>query len=244
MSRSRRLLPATRYIYVIGPQNGLQKVGFATDPRSRLASIQTASPIDLVLHASIAVPFGQAHSVERLAHEMLAHCRARNEWFDTTPAEAIAAVHAATGTAFKPSTVKVSVSTAREAWRVRPVDGGGAVRRADLQSSSHRHQSGGQLSLFDAASGRRAVDEGPSPETAIAELGAYRLTVQCCGGVSSHQLGHLAATLPQGGRTPLRQAIKLFRCERCRQTAREAVLVQQSNAGEKRPAVWKVEGRR
>ncbi len=84
--------PPWRYVYVIGPVAGLQKVGLATDPRSRLAALQTAVPFNLVLHAAVRVPFGDAHAVERRAHRLLADVCARNEWFHATPAEAIAAV--------------------------------------------------------------------------------------------------------------------------------------------------------
>lgn len=87
--------PPSRFIYVIGPAVGLQKVGLATDPRSRLATLQTAVPFNLILHAAVRVPFGEAHAVERRAHRLLADVCARNEWFHATPEEAIAAVHAA-----------------------------------------------------------------------------------------------------------------------------------------------------
>ena len=56
MKRQPRLPPIVRYVYVIGPTRGLQKIGMATDPRSRLAALQTASPVDLLIHAANAVP--------------------------------------------------------------------------------------------------------------------------------------------------------------------------------------------
>ncbi len=87
--------PPWRYVYVIGPAIGLQKVGLATDPRQRLATLQTAVPFNLVLHAAVRVPFAEAHKVERRAHRLLADVCARNEWFHATPAEAIAAVEEA-----------------------------------------------------------------------------------------------------------------------------------------------------
>lgn len=89
---SKRPQPTHRSIYMIGPTDGLQKVGTATDPKSRLAALQTASPLDLVLHASIAVPFNDALAVERRAHRLLVRPCVRNEWFETTPAAAVAAV--------------------------------------------------------------------------------------------------------------------------------------------------------
>lgn len=95
MSRQPRPQPLIRFIYVIGPWQGLQKVGLTTDPQSRLATLQTASPFDILMHASVAVPFREAHAFERRAHQILARTRVRNEWFETTPADAVAAVHSA-----------------------------------------------------------------------------------------------------------------------------------------------------
>ena len=92
---SRRTPPANRFVYVIGPPVGLQKVGIATDPKQRLATLQTACPFDLFLHLAVAVPFGEAHAIERAAHRLLARSCVRNEWFEATAAEAIQAVQAA-----------------------------------------------------------------------------------------------------------------------------------------------------
>ncbi len=92
---SRRPPPAHRFVYVIGPPIGLQKVGIATDPKQRLATLQTACPFDLHLHLAAAVPFSEAHTIERRAHRALAKSCVRNEWFEATPTEAIAAVQAA-----------------------------------------------------------------------------------------------------------------------------------------------------
>ena len=64
-------------------------------PAHPLGSAATACPFDLVLHVAVAVPFWDAHAIERRAHRALARCCVRNEWFDTTPAEAVAAVQAA-----------------------------------------------------------------------------------------------------------------------------------------------------
>ncbi len=78
-----------------GPRRGCKRSALATDPRVRLATLQTAVPFNLVLHAAVRVPFAQAHAVERRAHKLLADVCARNEWFHATPAEAIAAVEEA-----------------------------------------------------------------------------------------------------------------------------------------------------
>jgi hypothetical protein len=95
LSRRPRLPPIVRYVYVIGPTRGLQKIGMATDPQTRLAALQTASPVDLLIHAAIAVPFGAAPDVEHQAHRLLGRMCVRNEWFEATPAEALFAVYTA-----------------------------------------------------------------------------------------------------------------------------------------------------
>jgi hypothetical protein len=95
LRRPPRLPPIVRYVYVIGPTRGLQKIGMATDPRSRLAALQTASPLDLLIHAAIAVPFKAAPDVELKAHRLLGRMCVRNEWFEATPAEALFAVYTA-----------------------------------------------------------------------------------------------------------------------------------------------------
>jgi hypothetical protein len=107
--------PAHRYVYVIGPPVGLQKVGIATDPKQRLATFQTACPFDLFLHLAVAVPFAEAHAIERRAHRLLAKACVRNEWFETTPAEAIAAVKSAV--APRPSSKGMAQVTPAE-WRI------------------------------------------------------------------------------------------------------------------------------
>jgi hypothetical protein len=90
-----RTPPPHRFVYVIGPVEGLQKVGIATDPKARLAALQTACPFDLVLHVAVPVPFAEAYTIERRAHRALSRRCARNEWFSVTPAEAVAAVREA-----------------------------------------------------------------------------------------------------------------------------------------------------
>ena len=81
-----------RFIYVIGPLEGAQKVGLTTDLKSRLAALQTACSQDLVLHVAVRVPFHQAHAIERRAHRMLVQLHVKNEWFDAAPEEAMSVV--------------------------------------------------------------------------------------------------------------------------------------------------------
>jgi hypothetical protein len=95
VKRSPRPQPIVRYVYVIGPTRGFQKIGIATNPQSRLAALQTASPVDLLIHAAIAVPFRAAPDVEHQAHRLLGRMCVRSEWFEATPAEALFAVYTA-----------------------------------------------------------------------------------------------------------------------------------------------------
>ena len=112
---SRRPPPPHRHIYVIGPTVGLQKVGIAPDPRQRLATLQTACPFDLFLHLAVAVPFGDAHAIERRAHRLLARSCVRNEWFEATREEAIHAVQTAVAPT---SPAKPVAHPAPAEWRI------------------------------------------------------------------------------------------------------------------------------
>jgi len=62
--------------------DGLALTLAATDPRARLATLQTASPLELMIHVAIAVPFGAAPEVEHQAHRLLGKMRVGNEWFE------------------------------------------------------------------------------------------------------------------------------------------------------------------
>ena len=246
MKRQPKYQSLTRYIYVIGPAHGMQKVGLATDPRTRLSALQTACPFELVLHACVAVPFAEARAVESRAHNLLAATRARNEWFETTPAEAVTAIHAAVAqTPPRPISPQTGSSAA---WRISPL----RQQRPEPMLPMHRPPSkmppvpsmrrAAQLALFDFGKAPGTPEVIPTPDTPIEALASYRLEVQCCAGLISYPLRHLASSLPQGGRTSLASALRLFRCERCRQTAREAVLV--ADSGVSGVAAWRVEGPR
>jgi hypothetical protein len=63
--------------YVLSPDLGLVKVGFAKDPTIRFSKIQSDSPTRLILAA---VEDG-GEEVEALRHTQFAHLRARAEWF-------------------------------------------------------------------------------------------------------------------------------------------------------------------
>ncbi len=250
MNRSPRPQPLTRFVYVIGPEQGLQKIGLATDPRSRLATLQTASPFDLLLHASVAVPFGAAPAIERQAHRLLVRSCIRNEWFDTTPDEATAAVHTAAAPWLKkatPATTPTAHLSPSE-WRIsraerRPVlppDPAPLMefgRQVRPNAAFHKPPAPAALPLFDF---QAPASVSLTPDTPIEALANHRMELQCCGGTTTYPLSLLAQSLPQGGRTPLSAVIGLFRCEKCRQPSREAVLVEQAEAGLQSEA-WRVE---
>ncbi len=156
-----RTRPANRFVYVIGPPIGLQKVGIATDPKQRLATLQTACPFDLFLHLAVAVPFGEAHVIERAAHRLLARSCVRNEWFEATAAEAIAAVQ----TAVARRTARVGQVAPAE-WRVTRTGRApnvapllAAGRQVRPEAAFHRAPSPAPLPLFEFAQTAEAKEQ-------------------------------------------------------------------------------------
>lgn len=79
------------HTYLIGAEGSpLVKIGYATNPKKRLASLQTGQPMQLTLLWS--------HPVDHEAalHERFAEYRVRGEWFDLTPlGDPVAAVQSA-----------------------------------------------------------------------------------------------------------------------------------------------------
>jgi hypothetical protein len=80
------------YIYVIGPKEGFQKIGFSQDVEKRLSSIQTGNPEKLIIHHKAEVPDDRARLLERMIHKLNHHKKIKGEWFDLTPEEAEAEV--------------------------------------------------------------------------------------------------------------------------------------------------------
>lgn len=76
----------------------ITKVGISSDPRKRLAGLQTASPYPLVLFASVAFD-NRAGSVgaERVIHAALDDHRMSGEWFAIDAASALDVNDAVTG---------------------------------------------------------------------------------------------------------------------------------------------------
>jgi hypothetical protein len=81
-------LPAQAYVYVIGAEDGPQKIGVAIDPQERCRMFQTANHVLLKISLSIPVSRNQARYVERYAHWLLEDKHVRGEWFDVSPDEA------------------------------------------------------------------------------------------------------------------------------------------------------------
>lgn len=67
------------FIYIIGC-SGFIKIGFAKNPEKRLASLQTGSPAELILHASFETEHPKIH--EKMIHRRFRRFRVRGEWFD------------------------------------------------------------------------------------------------------------------------------------------------------------------
>jgi hypothetical protein len=82
------------FLYVIDDRRGHVKIGVTTDPRGRLAALQTANPRPLVFATIWATP-GDGYAVEAAAHTVLERFRMAGEWFSVTPTVAVAAVGAA-----------------------------------------------------------------------------------------------------------------------------------------------------
>lgn len=80
------------FVYVIGSDEGSQKVGMTRHPSNRLSDLQHATPKRLRMHLLIGTAKVDAAEAERLAHAHLVRFRRRGEWFSCRPEEAVAAV--------------------------------------------------------------------------------------------------------------------------------------------------------
>lgn len=76
------------YIYVIGPKEGFQKIGYSETPEKRLKSLQTGHPELLYIHHTIEVNKLKAKLIEKLIHRNINHKRTKGEWFNLTIDEA------------------------------------------------------------------------------------------------------------------------------------------------------------
>ena len=80
------------FIYVIGADDGPQKIGFSNDVDRRLGTLQTGNPRKLKIHYIVEVPEDQVRLVESQIHKENRRRKVSGEWFDLTPEEAIAEV--------------------------------------------------------------------------------------------------------------------------------------------------------
>lgn len=72
-----RKLPA---VYVLAtPDMAYIKIGKTTSIKRRMINIQCGCPFELSLWLTIRTP--RPSEVEQAAHDLLAHCRTRGEWF-------------------------------------------------------------------------------------------------------------------------------------------------------------------
>lgn len=70
-------LPAPAYIYVIGAEDGPQKIGVASEPAKRLALLQTGHWLDLRVAVAVAVRRDIVFAVEQEVHRALNAFRIR-----------------------------------------------------------------------------------------------------------------------------------------------------------------------
>jgi Meiotically Up-regulated Gene 113 (MUG113) protein len=71
-------IPGSICIYLIeAAAVAMWKIGLSLDPLARLATLQTGSPVPLLLHSFVRVPAGKAVEVEQAIHERL---RFRRKW--------------------------------------------------------------------------------------------------------------------------------------------------------------------
>jgi hypothetical protein len=82
------------FIYLITGPPGMVKVGVTTDPRGRLATLQTGSAYPLKFAAIMATP-GTGYVVEARIHEILQAYRASGEWFRVSPTRTLFAIRQA-----------------------------------------------------------------------------------------------------------------------------------------------------
>lgn len=68
------------FIYAIGTKDR-QKIGYSKDPRTRLKTLQTSNPEELILHYAFPVNPKTVEKFEAHIHKEQNHKRIRGEWF-------------------------------------------------------------------------------------------------------------------------------------------------------------------
>lgn len=78
-----------KYLYVIGPKEGPQKIGITGDVKQRLKTLQTGFPEPLFLHHYEEIEAKSIRKLEKKIHTELNYKRAKGEWFNITTKEAV-----------------------------------------------------------------------------------------------------------------------------------------------------------
>jgi hypothetical protein len=73
--------PDNGWVYFIGGESGLVKIGWSGRPKERLASLKTASPVRLAILAQVRGPY----AMETEYHRRFASHRRHGEWFERHP---------------------------------------------------------------------------------------------------------------------------------------------------------------
>lgn len=84
-----------QFLYVIGSDAGPQKIGIASNVKSRLGGLQTSNHLRLAIASKEPIEPENARLAEARAHSLLANRRLAGEWFSVSPEDAAAAVRQA-----------------------------------------------------------------------------------------------------------------------------------------------------
>ena len=76
------------YIYLVEAVAGLFKIGTSKNVHARVAQLQTASPVQIMLRHHF--PAADARNVERELHRRFESRRVRSEWFQLAEADVAA----------------------------------------------------------------------------------------------------------------------------------------------------------
>lgn len=79
------------FIYIIRNGFGHHKIGVSANPNSRVAELQTGSPVRLDIIYAAALDCS-GYAIEEMAHEILARYRLKGEWFNCPLDIAVAAI--------------------------------------------------------------------------------------------------------------------------------------------------------
>lgn len=76
------------FLYVIGPIEGHQKIGFSKNVERRLKTLQTGNSNKLYIHHVEEVPDNRVRILETKIHRELNYKKKKGEWFDISSTEA------------------------------------------------------------------------------------------------------------------------------------------------------------